>query len=80
MNQDNNVSASLSVPVGSRVLTCSQVIEIRNCLQMLLGLEYTLEQSRVVVDNVRKIDKLLSDETRSLEALRRANSAGAVLR
>jgi len=80
MSQDSHVSASFSAPVRSRVLLPSQVIEIRNCLQMLLGLEYTLEQSRVVVDNVRKIDKLLSDETPLLEALRCANSATADLR
>jgi hypothetical protein len=41
---------------------CSELIQIRNCLQVLVSLEYTLEQSHVVIDNVQKIDKLLSDD------------------
>jgi hypothetical protein len=74
MSQDNEVPASFSSRTGTRTLLSSEVIEIRNCLQVMLCLEYTLEQSRVIVDNVGKIDKLLSDETRSLEALPRTNS------
>ena len=74
MSQDNEVPASFSSHTGSRLLLSSEVIEIRNCLQVLLCLEYTLEQSRVIVDNVGKIDKLLSHETRSLEALPLRNS------
>jgi hypothetical protein len=73
MGQDNEVHASFSSHIGSRVLLPSDVMVIRNCLQVLLCLEYTLEQSKVVVDNVQKIDQLLSDETRSPEALPRRN-------
>jgi len=63
MSKDSRVSSSFSASSSasnvSGALLPSEVIEIRNCLQVLLGLEFTLEQSRVVVDNVGKIDKLL---------------------
>jgi hypothetical protein len=63
MSQDSHISALRPIPIVSRALLSSEVIEIRNCLQVLLCLEYTLEQSRVVGDNVRKIDGLLRRAT-----------------
>jgi hypothetical protein len=62
MAQNGYVFASRSAPIVSRALFSSELIQIRNCLQVLVSLEYTLEQSRVVIDNVQKIDKLLSDD------------------
>jgi len=73
MRQDHEVPVSLFSHTGSRVLLSSEVIEIRNCLQVLLCLDYTLEQSSVVVDSVQKINKLLSGQMRSREALPRRN-------
>jgi hypothetical protein len=58
----------------------SEVIQIRNCLQVLLSLEYTLEQADVAADTIRKIDKLLSYETRSQEAFATPKVAGQALR
>ena len=62
MAQNGYVFASSSAPIVSRALLRSELIQIRNCLQVLVSLEYTLEQSHVVIDNVQKIDKLLSDD------------------
>src|SRR5580698_5837963 len=75
MSQDSCPSALFPAPIVSRALLSSEVIEIRNCLQVLLCLEYSLEQSSVVVDNLRKIDGLL--KTCTLEPLQPANPAAA---
>lgn len=71
MNQDDHDS----IRTASKALQPSKINQIRNCLQALLSLEYTLDQSRVVVDCVRKIDDLLSSKTPSLQALGRQNVA-----